>query len=214
MKNTTTSELIYNQIRQQILEKKLFPGSHIVEDNIARDAGVSRAAVRAVMNRLQTDGYVRIIPNKGSFVISPTVDEIKMLYNTRLYLELGVASLAVKNVTPDIIERMEANYEAQKLLKARFSIVEYAVLNRDFHWAIAEASHNEYYKKFLSEIYNIGHVYLVFYDDSVDNSRSLYTHGQMLQALHHRDEQELMAAIRLDNANAFDDLNADCGCGV
>ena len=214
MKNTTPSELIYNQIRQQILEKKLFPGSHIVEDNIARDAGVSRAAVRAVMNRLQTDGYVRIIPNKGSFVISPTVDEIKMLYNTRLYLELGAASLAVKNVTPDIIERMEANYEAQKLLKARFSIVEYAVLNRDFHWAIAEASHNEYYKKFLSEIYNIGHVYLVFYDDSVDNSRSLYTHGQMLQALHHRDEQELMAAIRLDNANAFDDLNAERGCGV
>lgn len=214
MKNATTSELVYNQIRQQILDKRLFPGSHIVEDNIARDAGISRAAVRTVMNRLQSDGYIKIIPNKGSFVISPTVDEIKMLYNTRLYLELGAASLAVKNVTIDIIKRMETNYEAQKQLKTHFNISEYAVLNRDFHWAIAEASQNEYYKKFLREIYNIGHVYLVFYDDSVDNSRSLYTHGQMLQALHHRDEQELMAAIRLDNANAFDDLNAERGCGV
>lgn len=214
MKNATTSELVYNQIRQQILDKRLFPGSHIVEDNIARDAGISRAAVRTVMNRLQSDGYIKIIPNKGSFVISPTVDEIKMLYNTRLYLELGAASLAVKNVTIDIIKRMETNYEAQKQLKNHFNISEYAVLNRDFHWAIAEASQNEYYKKYLREIYNIGHVYLVFYDDSVDNSRSLYTHGQMLQALHHRDEQELMAAIRLDNANAFEDLNAERGCGV
>ena len=214
MKNKTATELLYEQIRQQILDKKLFPGSHIVEDNIAREAGISRAAVRGVMSRLQSDGYVKIIPNKGSFVISPTVEEIKMLYNTRLYLELGAASLAAKNVTPDIIERMEANYEAQKQLKSHFNIGEYAVLNRDFHWAIAEASHNEYYKKYLSEIYNIGHIYIVFYDDSIDNSRSLYTHGQMLQALHHRDEQELMAAIRLDNANAFEDLNAENGCGV
>ena len=63
-------------------------------------------------------------------------------------------------------------------------------------------------------IENISHIYIVFYDDSVDNSRSLYTHGQMLQALRHRDEQELMAAIRLDNANAFDDLNAERGCGI
>ncbi|MBQ2896593.1 MAG: FCD domain-containing protein, partial [Oscillospiraceae bacterium] len=138
----------------------------------------------------------------------------KMLYNTRLYLELGTASLAVKNVTPEIIDRMQANYEAQKQLKSRFNIGEYAILNRDFHWAIAEASRNEYYQKFLSEIYNISHIYIVFYDDSVDNSRSLYTHGQMLQALRHRDEQELMAAIRLDNANAFDDLNAERGCGI
>ena len=130
MKNGMTSELIYNQIRQQILDKKLFPGSHIVEDNIARDAGVSRAAVRAVMSRLQTDGYIRIVPNKGSFVISPTVEEIKMLYNTRLYLELGAASLAVKNVTLDIIKRMEANYEAQKQLKSRFNIFYYSVLKR------------------------------------------------------------------------------------
>ena len=214
MKNTSASDAVYNQIRQQILDKRLFPGSHIVEDNLSRDTGLSRAAIRTVMHRLQTDGYIKIVPNKGSFVINPTVEEIKMLYNTRLYLELGAASLAVKNVTPEIIQRMEANYEAQKQLKSRFNIGEYAILNRDFHWSIAEASKNEYYMKYLSEIYNIGHIYIVFYDDSIDNSRSLYTHGQMLQALRHRDEQELMAAIRLDNANAFDDLNAERGCGV
>lgn len=214
MKNTSASDAVYNQIRQQILDKRFFPGSHIVEDNLSRDTGLSRAAIRTVMHRLQTDGYIKIVPNKGSFVINPTVEEIKMLYNTRLYLELGAASLAVKYVTPEIIQRMEANYEAQRQLKSRFSIGEYAILNRDFHWAIAEASKNEYYKKYLSEIYNIGHIYIVFYDDSVDNSRSLYTHGQMLQALRHRDEQELMAAIRLDNANAFDDLNAERGGGV
>ena len=202
---------IYNYVKEQIMTRSIFPGNRIVEDDLAKDFGVSRAAIRNVMTKLQGDGFVEIIPNKGTIVTKPTNEEIRKVYHTRLHLELGAGALAVQNITDEAIARMEENYAAQVKLKDAFSIVEYTELNRTFHWEIVCASNNEYYAKYLNEIYNIVHIFLTFYDNAKDNSRSLQTHRLLLDALKERDPQKVEAAIRLDNANGMDDVSHGCG---
>ena len=198
---------VYNKIKHQILDKQLFPGSHIVEERLAKEEGISRAAVRLVLSRLQEDGLVTITPHTGTFVIHPTRAEIKQLYDVRLQLEQGVANLAVENITPEAIARMEANYEAQQQLIDQYSIKKYARLNRDFHWEIILATQNKFYINFLEELYNISQVFLIFYDNSVNNSRSLETHGKILQALHNRDKQMLGEMLKLDALSGIEELD-------
>ena len=211
MRKTDIQDHIYNYVKEQIMSRSLFPGNRIVEDDLAMDFGISRAAIRSVMTRLQSDGFVEIIPNKGTVVIKPTAEEIIKVYHTRLHLELGVGALAVRNITDEAIARLEENYAAQVRLKENFSIEEYVVLNRAFHWEIAEAANNDYYAKYLNEIYNVVHIFMIFCDNAKDNSRSLLTHRRLLDALKARDAQKVEEAIRLDNANGMDDVSHGCG---
>ena len=210
-KKEESFDRIYNHVKDQIMSKRIFPGSHIVEDDLAKNAGVSRALVRNVMSVLQAEGFVKIIPNRGTFVIKPTQEDVTRIFHTRRYLELGAAALAVERITPEAIARLEENYAAQLKLKERFSITEYARLNRAFHWEIALASGNEYYTRYLNEIYNIVHIYMIFYDKSIDNTRSLESHRLMLQSMKEHDFTKAEQAILADSSIGTDDLKVSFG---
>lgn len=211
MKNSEVLVQMCDKVKSQIMNREIFPGTRIVEDDLAKNFGVSRAVVRSVLNKLESEGFIRIVPNKGASVIMPTFDEIKSVYHTRQSLEVGAASLAIDNVSPEMIARMEENYQKQMELRKAFSITEYAKLNRAFHWEIVCASNNEYYMKYLEEMYNIVHIYMVFYDKANDNTRSLETHGRMLKALKERDKQMFIDALRLDSDHGVDDLKENFG---
>lgn len=212
MKKTDIQEgHIYNYVKEQIMSRSIFPGNRIVEDDLAKDFGVSRAAVRHVMTQLENDGFVEIVPNKGAMVSKPNGEEILSVYHARLHLELGACALAVQNITEESILRMEENYVAQVKLKEAFSIAEYAELNRAFHWEIIQASNNGFYQKYLNEIYNVLQLFMIFYDYAMDNSRSLQTHRLLLDALKERNLSKVEEAIRLDNASGMDGLKIGRG---
>lgn len=211
MKKQDIQDHIYNYVKEQIMTRAIFPGNRIVEDDLSNDFGVSRAAVRNVMTRLQNDGFVEIIPNKGTIVIKPTDEEIRKVYHTRLHLELGAGALAVQNITDEALARLEENYAAQVKLKDDFSMEAYTELNRAFHWEIVRASNNDYYAKYLNEIYTVVHIFMIFYDTARDNRQSLKNHRLLLDALKARDPQKVEEAIRLDNASGMDDISRGCG---
>ena len=214
MKDVRALDQIYDSVKNQIMTKAIFPGSRIVEDDLAKEANVSRAAVRNVMNTLQSEGFVRIVPNKGAFVVKPTYDDVLKIYQTRCSLEVGIAAFAVNNITEDSIARLEENYAAQQALKNNFSIIEYVKLNKAFHWEIVLAARNEYFAKYLNEIYNIVHIYILFYDNEADNTKSLQAHKLILDALKERNQNKLEDAFRMDNYNGIDDLGHTFGINI
>ena len=203
MKKNDTLDFICDSVKTQIMSRAIFPGNRIVEDDLAKEFGVSRAMIRNVMLKLHSEGFVEIIPNKGTIVTKPTHQKILEVYHTRLHLELGVAVLAVQNITEEAIARLEKNYAAQQELKKAYSITTYAELNRAFHWELVLAANNEFYQKYLNEIYNVVHIFMLFYDDATDNTRSLQNHRLLLDALKERDLRKIEDAIRLDNANGM-----------
>src|SRR6202790_5857979 len=58
----------------------LKPGAVIVEREIARQMNVGTPAVREALICLKHEGFVRRIKNKGTFVTTFDVDEIRQLY--------------------------------------------------------------------------------------------------------------------------------------
>ncbi|MEA4816450.1 MAG: GntR family transcriptional regulator [Lachnospiraceae bacterium] len=65
---SSSFDLAYTTIRSMIADKKILPGQQIVEGNIASQLGISRTPVREALRRLQEEGLIELIPNKGSYL--------------------------------------------------------------------------------------------------------------------------------------------------
>jgi DNA-binding GntR family transcriptional regulator len=85
-------EQVLDALREAILRFELKPGQRLVERQLIEQTGVSRTTVREVLRELTAEGLVKVIPQRGAIVHSPTPDEAADLYAVRVSLE----SLAVQ----------------------------------------------------------------------------------------------------------------------
>ena len=203
MKTVSPTSVAYEYIRNKIVTKTVFPGNRIIEEEIVHELGVSRTSIRTAMQRLQYEGFLEIVPNKGAYIAKPTVEDIRNAYYTRTILEVHAVQLTIDAISPEGIARLEQNLKAQEELGGRFTIAEYAALNRAFHWGIADTSGNPYIKKYLNELLNRSNIYLIFYDDSTDNIQSLEKHRAILEAIKAKDKASAARAVREDMSYAL-----------
>jgi DNA-binding GntR family transcriptional regulator len=55
-------------LRDSIAKGDLPPGTHLVEQDVSQQLGVSRGPLREALRVLETEGLVRSYPGRGSFV--------------------------------------------------------------------------------------------------------------------------------------------------
>ncbi|MGC8794832.1 MAG: GntR family transcriptional regulator, partial [Bryobacteraceae bacterium] len=60
------------------------PGDAVQELRMARQYGVSQTTVREALTRLESAGFVRRVPNVGTFVTQLSVDELREHLRLRL----------------------------------------------------------------------------------------------------------------------------------
>jgi len=195
-------------LKKKITTKALFPGNRIVEETLAKETGTSRTTIRAALQKLKYEGFVDIQKNRGTSVVQPTLEDIHSVYAVRRALEVIALEIAIPQFSEEAIQKMSDCLEAQKNLKTRFSIAEYALLNRDFHWVIVEQARNAYLEKYLNELYNQVYIIIQFYDSSVDNTGSLRTHAAILDAIQRRDVAAGIQGIIQDNILSLNDMHA------
>ena len=91
---TDLVDLVEAQLTRAIVDGKLPPGSRIVEADIARRMGISRAPVREAARRLERQGVLVARPRHGFAVRTISVQEIDDLYEVRISIELTSIELA------------------------------------------------------------------------------------------------------------------------
>ena len=98
--NTTAShsltERVFNEIEQAILNGVYAAGDQLVESKISSQLGVSRTPVREALKQLELEGLVTTIPNKGTFVIGVSTEDIFDIYTIRIAVE-GISSQMALN---------------------------------------------------------------------------------------------------------------------
>ena len=66
--NTTTSEIVLESLREQIINGTLQPQEKLIEAEIAQKFGLSRGPVHEALRQLAVEGLVDYCPNKGCTV--------------------------------------------------------------------------------------------------------------------------------------------------
>lgn len=204
--------VIYQMIQNQIMTKKLFPGSRIVEEQLAQDSGISRTPIRVALKRLSYEGLVTIIPRKGAVVASPTKEEMSAAYDCKQLLECKAISLACKYISGEDIDALEALVQEELETHRTRNLPRFIEINQEFHRRIAHASRNSYFEKYIMELHHTCDVYLIFYDrfasTTAEESQALKEHRAILEALRTRDEAAAVQRMRLHNQVTLNHLQA------
>jgi len=148
-----TNELAF-RIQEDILRGALPPGTRLFQEQLSERYGVSRTPLREAIHRLEAQGLVTKLPNRGVVVRQLSEVELREIYEVRAELEAFAAALATRRVSPEAVARMDAAQAglssaidelrrtgadaAPAALNDRISLG-----NSDFHVAIREAAGNQ-----------------------------------------------------------------------
>lgn len=206
----TAPGIAYSQIMKMIMLKKLRPGQRLAELSLAEEIGVSRTPVREALRKLAAEGWLKMIPNSGVWVATPTKREILNAYDVRAKLEQWGVELAVPNVTPLVLDRLEeALMQEQAVYDSKIDPERYTGINNSFHFIIAETSGNNVLLQHIQTAVKRTNIYMVLYEDYLDfsNNQSLCDHKKLAEFLKERDAEQASAMIKLHVLNGFRDLN-------
>ncbi len=164
MKKTNSEEAVYLKLKQAIRKRYIKQGSQLVEITLARQLGVSRTPVRSAIRRLEADGLVNSIPNRGAFIITPTPREIKETFLVRAELEMMAVRLAAKALNSSQLAELHQLIATEASVVTAGDFDAYYQVNDTLHLKIAEFSGNRVLVSSISELLDRTRIYLILYD--------------------------------------------------
>jgi DNA-binding GntR family transcriptional regulator len=139
----------YEQLRSEILDGVLGPGSTLFEVEQSERLGVSRTPVREAFGRLVAEGLLDDKRGRGLVVTDVSDDDVDALYEMRTCLEAQAARLAARHGDRDVFARYVGAFRGWNatLLDPRVSdeqVGAYYALIRRFDQAVDAAAGNPY----------------------------------------------------------------------
>ena len=101
---------IYKIVEDEIVSLKIKPNEMLAENALASRFGVSRTPIRSVLQRLQENGFLRIIPGKGTFVEPIDIEIASELIYLRVSVEARVLSDFIRTASQTEIEGVRYAY--------------------------------------------------------------------------------------------------------
>jgi DNA-binding GntR family transcriptional regulator len=105
---------IYEALRDSILQNSYPPASVLPIDRLAEDFGVSATPVREALVKLESEGLVNLIPNKGAVVTDIKAEDILNNWEMRQLLEPYAAEKSINLVTQNEIDDLQRDIEKIK----------------------------------------------------------------------------------------------------
>lgn len=137
-----SSERVYHEIRKLLIEFRLLPESRVNELQLAQAMGVSRTPIREALNRLASEGFVTLRPNRGFFVRSLSTDGILDLYELRQIIECAAFRLMCERAEDSQLQGLHDFWHSVCGDYATRPPDEILELDEALHMMIAECSGN------------------------------------------------------------------------
>lgn len=131
---------IVDALRELIISGQLKPGERLIEPDLAEKLGVSRTPVREAFFKLESEGFVAVVPRKGAIVAPFSSKDAEDLYEILIQLEGLAAKLACERMTQSELQRIKNIEKKISLCKEYEERVE---LNKQFHSAYLKFSRND-----------------------------------------------------------------------
>lgn len=124
------AEAVAHSLQEEILSGRLAPGSFLRQRAVATHFGVSEGAVREAFRRLEARGLLESLRRRGVRVAPLSTEELRDLYELRLFVEPLLARESVPLATPVDLEAAENLWLA---MEREADPVAWLALNREFH---------------------------------------------------------------------------------
>jgi len=158
------------------------------ERRLAQDFGVSRTPVREAMAQLEREGFVRMVPRRGIYVVRKTKAEVIELITAWAALESMAARLITLNAADTEIATLRSMFARFEDGTLHAKLDEYSEVNIEFHQAIIRMSRNRVLIDLAENLFT--HMRMIrrkTIGEADRATRSIHDHMTIIEALEARD---------------------------
>jgi DNA-binding GntR family transcriptional regulator len=206
-------QVVYDKLKHSILHRQLAPGTQLVESTISDRLQVSRTPIRNAIKKLASEGLINIIPNRGAFVIQPSLDEITQAYEARIELECVAVRLSIARITKKDIATLKQLVNDERQAFIQKDILKFVKANENFHMTLVKKSNNKFLIGFMQKLVNQINVYLqlfdTFYNVNFEESESIKEHLKIIDLIEKKDYEKLDTSLREHISHSYEDLEVN-----
>ena len=194
----TITDQVLAHLRSKILNGEIPPGARIDQGDVARIFGVSLVPVREALARLQSSGLVYIVPHRGVFVETVSLEELIDIYYMREVLEEQAAQLAVKHVDEQMLQTLESTIQQIDQHITAHATDQFLHATRTFHFVIYHASRRRNLIRIINQLWDQSDRYRRLQMDLLPERfyESQFENRAMLAACRRRDGDSLALMVR------------------
>jgi DNA-binding GntR family transcriptional regulator len=196
-------EVVSETMRDAIVNGTLKPGERLMEIQLAEELGVSRTPVREAIRKLELEGFVVMIPRRGTYVAGLSIKDINEVFEIRTALDVLAAGLAAERITEEELEQMERLMVeiGEHIDKGDMEAI--IALDSEFHDVLYKASRND---RLVGIINNLREQFTRFRSISIAYpgrlKNTLEEHRHLVEAIAQRnpDVAQQLAREHMENA--------------
>ena len=197
-------ELAVNRLSQEILSGRTDPGERLVEEQLTRRLGISRAPLREALRLLAQQGLVEHTPRRGVRVATLSDEDVRELYEVRDVLERHAVLVRAPGTD---LTRLRAALDVMRKATETGDRLAIADAHREFHVALVALSGNRQ----LSALYASVLVRLQLYmavnlrreAEVADAADGLHRHERLMAAAERGNADEVLAELSAHGARAY-----------
>jgi DNA-binding GntR family transcriptional regulator len=191
----TVSASVAASLREDIVSGQLESGTRLRQVELAQRFGVSTTPVREALAALQSEGLVRLHPQRGAVVFVPTVEGLREHYEIRAALEALAAAKAAEAFEPAWARPLTLLLDEMRDGPAA---ARYIALNQRFHTMLYEHCGRPKLVEMIAGMRDASSSYLHIYRAAEDFpvARLDAEHREILAACVARDPERAAAATR------------------
>jgi DNA-binding GntR family transcriptional regulator len=195
--NLSLGNQAYQELKRIILERQIPPGGKLNEGDLARALGISRTPIREAINRLEKEGLVKIIPQRGAYVVQFSEKDVFELFLIRENLEGLAAYLAATKMTAKDFSKLESFVEGFTEPFDEKEIRRYAREDFKFHQAVVQFSGAQRLINLISTLHDYIRIFrLTTMGVSGRMKISIEEHRELLAAFRQKNPEEAERKMR------------------
>ena len=148
-------EQIYIELKEHILKNIYQPNQVLQIDRIAEEFGVSATPIREALVRLESDGLVTLIPNKGAKVTDISEEDIRNTWEIRRLLETYAARKSIDLISEEELDDLER--DINRLKDSAFDEELYVSTDRRLHELFFTHLNNNLLRDSIIRVHEFSH---------------------------------------------------------
>ncbi len=177
---------VYQILSEMLLSASLPAGQRLGERDLAEVLGVSRERVRKVLQRLGVERLVTLIPNRGAFVATPSLESARRVYDARRVLEAGLLITLAQTITAVQLGELRAHLVQERDAAQCGDRARAVQLSGAFHLKLAAMTDNDLVMRYMQELVSRTSMLVAFFEEG-SHACGVDEHEKILEALSRHD---------------------------
>ena len=197
---SSISEKLYQFLRDRIIFGEYAPGSRVDIKSLSQELNVSPQPVKEAIFRLTGEGFITIVPRKGTYIKEVNLKDLVDMIEARIFYETGAIDLAAHQIKQKDLHRLEECCEA--ILKIENNNYrEMQKKNMAFHCSVVSLTNNrwldEAYALLMNNYASLHFRFVVKKKNYYSDVQQIYKdHRMIVDALTRQDVEEAKQIVR------------------